>query len=156
MEAGDTRLCDSVFRKMYCGFGNDGQVPWAKAVFYSHLGCSTDNTLVYQLLWVAHLKITSLHMQGGYSGSDFTENISELNKIKCNGSYQNNLQRTVIVLDVELQYLHRSQWDNPQLYAPILMATGRSFAAWWSETQAAFAWSQFRRTGCNYSTRPNT
>lgn len=103
MEAGDTRLCDSVFRKMYCGFGNDGQVPWAKAVFYSHLGCYTDNTLVYQLLWVAHLKITSPHIQGSYSSSDFTENISELpvNKMKCNGSLQNNLQRTVTVLDVD-------------------------------------------------------
>lgn len=56
MKAGDTQLCDSVLRKMYCGLGNDGQVPWAKAVFYSHLGCYTDNMLVYQLLWVAHLK----------------------------------------------------------------------------------------------------
>lgn len=101
MEAGDTRLCDSVSRKMYCGFGNDGQVPWAKAVFYSHLGCYTDNTLVYQLLWVAHPKITSPHTQGSYSSYDFTENISELNKIKCNGSLQNNLQRTVTVLDVD-------------------------------------------------------
>lgn len=48
--------CDSVLRKMYCGLGNDGQVPWAKTVFYSHLGCNTDNTLVYPLFWVAHLK----------------------------------------------------------------------------------------------------
>lgn len=102
MEAGDTRLCDSVFRKMYCCFGNDGQVPWAKAVFYSHLGCYTDNTLVYQLLWVAHLKISSPHIQGSYSGNDLTENISDLNKIKCSGSFQNNLQRTVTVLDVDL------------------------------------------------------
>lgn len=36
------------------------------------------------------------------------------------------------------------------------MASGRSFAVWWSETQAVFAWSQFRRTGSNYSTRPKT
>lgn len=62
MEAGDTRLCDSGFREMYCGFGNDGQVPWAKAVFYSHLGCYTDNTLVYQLLWVAHREIKLPHI----------------------------------------------------------------------------------------------
>lgn len=51
-------------------------------------------------------------------------------------------------------YLHHSRWANHQLYVPILMATGRSFAVWWSETQAVFAWSQFRRTGSNYSTRP--
>lgn len=119
MEAGDTRLCDSVFRKTYCGFGNDGQVPWAKAVFYSHLGCYTDNVLVYQLLWVARLKITSPHIQGSYGSSEFTENIGELlvNKIKCNGSLQNNLQRTVTVLDaathisiahgeITLSYMH--------------------------------------------------
>lgn len=70
MEAGDMQLCDSVLRKKYCGVGNDGQVPWAKAVFYSHLGCYTDNMLVYQLLWVAHLKNHCCMYTGGYSRSD--------------------------------------------------------------------------------------
>lgn len=49
--------CVTAFLESYCGLGNDGQVPWAKAVFYSHLDSYTDNMLVHQLLWVAHLAI---------------------------------------------------------------------------------------------------
>lgn len=77
------RLCDSILRKMYCGLANDGQVPWAKAVFYSHLGCYTDNMLVYQLLWVAHLKIPLPHTHRGYSSSDFIDNL-QIRSLKTN------------------------------------------------------------------------
>lgn len=48
MEAEDNRLCDSFFGKVIVVPGNDGQVPWAKAVFYSHLDSYTDDVLVHR------------------------------------------------------------------------------------------------------------
>lgn len=59
------KITDGVtaFRESYCGLGNDGQVPWAKAVFYSHLDSYTDNMLLHRLLWAAHLEIRWTHTE---------------------------------------------------------------------------------------------